>query len=75
MDHEGLVKAAAVCREKCCERLIGEVVQSWRRPLLVLNVNALVGAFNQALVKAFSVIVKTDCETDGSFYSTTYITH
>ena len=25
MDHEGLVKAAAVCREKCCERLIGEV--------------------------------------------------
>ena len=31
-----------------------------------------VGAFNQekALVGAFSVIVKTDCETDGSFYST-----
>ena len=29
---------------------------------------ALVGAFNQekALVAAFSVIVKTDCETDGS---------
>ena len=29
---------------------------------------ALVGAFNQekALVEAFSVIVKTDCETDGS---------
>ena len=29
---------------------------------------ALVGAFNQeiALVGAFSVIVKTDCETDGS---------
>ena len=29
----------------------------------------LVGAFNQekALVEAFSVIVKTDCETDGSF--------
>ena len=26
---------------------------------------ALVGAFN--LEKAFSVIVKTDCETDGSF--------
>ena len=38
----------------------------------VLNVKALVGAFNQenALVGAFSVIVKTDCETDGSFYST-----
>ena len=34
---------------------------------------ALVGTFNQqkALVGAFSVIVKTDCETDGSFYSTT----
>ena len=33
---------------------------------------ALVGAFNQekALVGAFSVIVKTDCETNGSFYST-----
>ena len=33
---------------------------------------ALVGAFNQekALVGAFFVIVKTDCETDGSFYST-----
>ena len=33
---------------------------------------ALVGAINQekALVGAFSVIVKTDCETDGSFYST-----
>ena len=33
---------------------------------------ALVGAFNQekALVGAFSVIVKTDCETDGSLYRT-----
>ena len=33
---------------------------------------ALVGAFNQekALVGAFSVIAKTDCGTDGSFYST-----
>ena len=33
---------------------------------------ALVGAFNQekTLVGAFSVIVKTDCATDGSFYST-----
>ena len=33
----------------------------------VLNVKALVGAFNQdkALVGAFSVIVKTDCKTDG----------
>ena len=36
----------------------------------VLNMKALVlGAFNQenALVGAFSVIVKTVCETDGSF--------
>ena len=38
----------------------------------VLNVKALVGAFNQenALVGALSVIVKTDCETDGLFYNT-----
>ena len=38
----------------------------------VLNVKALVGAFNQekALVGAFSVIVKIGCGTDGSFYST-----
>ena len=35
---------------------------------------AVVAAFNQeeALVGAFSVIVKTDFETDGSFHSTTY---
>ena len=34
---------------------------------------ALVGTFNQekALVGAFSVIVKTGCGTDVSFYSTT----
>ena len=33
---------------------------------------ALVGAFNQekALVGAFSVIMKTDCETDGALHST-----
>ena len=39
----------------------------------VLNVKALVGAFYQekALVGAFSVIVKTDCETDGALHSTT----
>ena len=38
----------------------------------VLNVKELVGAFNQekAIEGTFSVIVKTDCETDGSFYST-----
>ena len=36
--------------------------------LLGLNMKALVGAFNQdkALVEAFSVIIKTDCEIDGS---------
>ena len=37
----------------------------------VLNVKVLVGAFNQ--VGVFSVIVNTDCETDGSFYSTSAI--
>ena len=33
----------------------------------VLNVKVLLGSFNQekALVGAFSVILKTDCETDG----------
>ena len=38
----------------------------------VLNVKALVGAFNQekARVGAFSVIVKTDWETDGALHST-----
>ena len=37
---------------------------------------AVVAAFNQekALVGAFSVIVETDCGTDGSFYSTTHNT-
>ena len=41
----------------------------------VLNVKALIGTFNQekALVGAFSVIVKSDCGTDGSLYSTTYL--
>merc|ERR1711994_255922 len=39
----------------------------------VLNVKALVGAFNQekALIGAFSVIVKTGCGTDGSICGTT----
>ena len=38
----------------------------------VLNVKALVGAFNQekALVGAFSVIMKTGCGTDGALHST-----
>ena len=31
-----------------------------------LNLKALVGGFYQDLVGAFSVIVKTDCETNGS---------
>ena len=38
---------------------------------------ALVGAFNKekkALVGAFSVIVKTDCATDGLFYNTNFVT-
>ena len=40
--------------------------------LSVLNVKALVATFNQekTLVGTFSVIVKTNYETDGSFYST-----
>ena len=39
-----------------------------------LNVKALVGAFNQekVLVRAFSMVVKTGCGTDGSIYSTSY---
>ena len=39
----------------------------------VINVKALVGAFNQekALEGAFSVIVKTNCGTDGALHSTT----
>ena len=38
----------------------------------VLNVKALVCAFNQekALVGAFSVIMKTGCGTDGALHST-----
>ena len=42
--------------------------------LIVSYVKALVGASNQekALVGAFSVIVKIDCETDESFYSTNH---
>ena len=38
----------------------------------VLNVKALVGAFNQemAIVGAFSIIVKTGCGTDGALHST-----
>ena len=37
-----------------------------------MNVKAIVDTFNQekALVEAFSVVLKTDCETDESLYST-----
>ena len=40
----------------------------------VLDVKVLVGAVNQEKVTVwdFSVIVKTNCETDGSFYSTNF---
>ena len=40
--------------------------------ILVSATQVLVGASNQekALVGAFSVIVKTDCETNGSLHST-----
>ena len=43
----------------------------------VLNVKALVGAFNQikALVGAFSMIVNTDCETDGAFAALVFISY
>ena len=42
---------------------VADPISRWET---VLNVKALVGAFNQekALVGAFSIIVKTDCETD-----------
>ena len=45
------------------------------RALNVLNVKALVGAFNQekALVGAFSVIVKSGCGTDGSICGTSFL--
>ena len=57
-----------------CRRKGHMVREGWLALCLnsVLNVKTLVGAFNQekALVGAFSVIVKTDCETDGSLHST-----
>ena len=41
--------------------------------LIYVKKGGLVGAFIQekALMGAFSMIVKTDCETDGSFHCTT----
>ena len=40
--------------------------------LMIIALVILIGAFNQekALVGAFSVIVKTDCGTDGALHST-----
>ena len=48
--------------------LNGLTMGPWGQRLFVLNVKALLGAFNheKALAGVFSVIVKTDCETDGS---------
>ena len=48
-----------------------------KAPTIVLNVKALVGAFNQekALEGAFSVIVKTGCGTDGSICGTNPVSH
>ena len=47
----------------------GKYTWNWDPNEKVLNVKAVVDAFNQekALVGAFPVIVKTDCEIDGSF--------
>ena len=41
----------------------------------VLNLKALVGGFYQEkdLVGAFSVIVKTDCETNGALHRTSIV--
>ena len=51
--------------------MVSIVSYSRPSPHSVVNVKALVSAFNQekALVGAFSVIVKTDCETDGAIHS------
>ena len=58
--------------ERQCKGL--RVLASWLASCLnsVLNVKALVGAFNQekALLGAFSVTLKTDSETDGALQST-----
>ena len=44
-----------------------------RTSAVIRSIGCTIG-FNQenALVEAFSMIVKTDCETDGSFFSTNY---
>ena len=61
------------------KRSIGFTITSTPVQHSVLNVKALLGALNQdqekALVRTYSVIVKTECETDGSFYSTSNCTH
>ena len=52
--------------------LLSTIYSRQERVNNVLNVKALVGAFNQekALVGAFSVIVKTGCGTAGALHST-----
>ena len=53
----------------CSAPSVSQSVFTIMEKALVLNVKAVVAAFNQekALVGAFSVIVKSNCETDGSF--------
>ena len=50
----------------------GLLLRHYAKQALTPRLKAVVAAFNQekALVGAFSVIVKTGCGTDGSFYST-----
>ena len=61
------------------ERAPTRALSQLKVPASVLNVKALVGIFIQekalvgALVGAFSVIVKTDCETDGSSAAQHYL--
>ena len=60
------------CKVTVSRHKIGTLLAKIRHPVwhsvLILNVKALLGAFNleRALVEvgAFSVIVKTDCKTD-----------
>ena len=74
----GRTAGCCVAGKRAQYRKIRPFPKNLRSQILVLSpyslVKALVGAFNQekALVGAYSVIVKTDCETDGSFYSTSW---
>ena len=71
----GSFKNLPVPCDNCIEDPISRLLTVGSTPVShsVLNVKALVGAFNQekALVGAFSVIVKTGCGTDGSICGTT----